>query len=634
MNFFQAQENARRTSRWLVWWFMGCVLGVVLAIYVVAVVVLKFLSDDPDRISPGFQWINPGLFLAVAVIIGGLILIGSLIKLNKLSAGGAVVARDLGGREIDRLTTDFHERRLLNVVEEMSIAAGTPMPGVWVMDDEQGINAFAAGTDPANAVVGVTRGTIERLNRDELQGVIAHEFSHILNGDMKLNMRLTGWIFGLLMVAILGRFVLQMMRFSGGRRSRDGGKVALFILAVGGAIWLIGTIGAFFARWLQAGVSRQREYLADASAVQFTRNPTGLADALRKVGGGWKGGAVEAAAAAEARHLFFARSDLMQLGMATHPPLEKRIKAIHPQWDGTMIEIKATDAPTPEDKKPAARSGFPGMPPPLPGLSGEALGGHNILGPLLGAMMAGQAGDSSQPAFQSKDDAKALIHGLLLGEQETLRQQGIDIITSRENADVATRAQAWREVLHSQSSAARLARVDLALPWLNSMPRPEAEAFIATNRALIEADGEVSLFEFMLEQVIDRNVAIGTGLRKVSPMRHRSLESIEQEIAVLIGIFTTLGGEGQPDAAARSEYHEHTGRDLPLLTADQCTLEAVAHALRELDATTPLVKSRVLRMCGLVASADGLIEDQETELLRAVADAIGAPMPRIDIFTA
>jgi Zn-dependent protease with chaperone function len=628
MDFFQAQENARRTSRWLVWWFMLCVLGVVSVIYLLAVVFMGYLVEDYPSAGSSYDFYDPGLFLCVTVVIGGLILAGSLYKLAKLSAGGAVVARDLGGREIDRLTTDFHERRLMNVVEEMAIAAGTPMPGVWVMDDEKGINAFAAGTDPANAVVGVTRGAIERLTRDELQGVIAHEFSHILNGDMRLNMRLTGWVFGLLMVVILGRMILQLVRFSGRGRSRDSGKAALLALVIGGSIWLVGTIGAFFARWLQAAVSRQREYLADASAVQFTRNPSGIANALRKLGGGWQGGAIQAASASEARHLFFARSDLMQFGMATHPPLERRIKAVFPQWDGTMLESKpASIAPEARHATPA---GFPGMPPPLPQVAGP-LGDHGILGPMLGAMMAQELSADGQVGIQSKEDAKAMVHGILLAEDKDLRLQGIDLITSRANHDLALRAAGWHDRLHAETSAVKLTWIDQSLPMLKKMDRTEAEVFIATNRALIEADGEVNLFEFMLEQVIDRNVAIGTGLRRVSPMRNRTLESVEREIAVLIGIFTMIGGGDGFDEAARHEYREHTGRDLPKLSAEECSLTAAAEALLELDAATPLVKSRLLRMCGLVVKADGVIEDQEVELLRAVADAIGAPMPRVDM---
>ncbi len=640
MDFFQAQENARRTSRWLVLWFMLCVLGVILAIHVVMVPILRLVVETNVQSIDGGQisLFNPKLFFSIAAVTSILIVGGSLYKLSALSKGGAVVARDLGARELDQETGDFHERRLLNVVEEMAISSGTPMPGVWVMDGEQSINAFAAGTDPANAVIGVTKGTMQRLNREELQGVVAHEFSHILNGDMRLNMRLTGWIFGLLMLVILGRGVLGILRYSGGTRrtwgggrggGRGGGAGILIIILIGAALWAVGSIGAFFSRWLQAAVSRQREFLADASAVQFTRNPEGIANALRKIGGANNHSAIHAAAASEARHLFFARSDTMGFAMATHPPLDKRIKAVFPHWDGTMLKAPPPERPQPDQEKNHAGKGFPGMPPPLPIPDFGEPGFNEMFNPaFLGAYAEGLRQENPD-RIRSIDAAKALIHGLLLPADEDLQPRGVETITRHENAGIAESARHWHEKLHTDSSAAKLIRVDQSLPWLRKMDHNAANAFITTNRALIELDGQVNLFEFMIEQVIDRNVAIATGLRKPPPMRHRNLASVEREVAVLVGIFTRIGGGEEPDAEARSEYRQHTRRDLPRLPPDACTLVAAAEALPELDASTPLVKSRVLRLCRLVATADGVLEDHETELLRAVSDAIGAPAPRV-----
>jgi len=254
---------------------------------------------------------------------------------------------------------------------------------------------------------------------------------------------------------------------------------------------------------------------------------------------------------------------------------------------------------------------------------------HGILGPVLAAMAAEGASGESPQGIESQDDAKALVHGALLCSDKETRMQGVDLVTARQSPDVALRATRWHERMKEMNSAGKLAWIDLTLPWLKNMSRVDAETFVATNRALIELDGQVSLFEFMLEQVIDRNVSIATGLRRVSPMRNRTLESVEREIAILVGIFTMLGGGDGMNETARREYREHTGRQLPKLSAEECSLAATAEALLELDAATPLIKSRLLRMCGLIVSADGVIEDEETELLRAVADAIGAPMPRI-----
>ncbi|MFN9027343.1 MAG: M48 family metallopeptidase, partial [Akkermansiaceae bacterium] len=341
MNFFEAQERARKSSRLLVLWFALAVIGVILVIYVCATIALQMSSPDQHSIYVATEvsqlglW-NPELLLWTTVLVGGVIFIGSLTKLSQLSGGGKVVAENLGGRLVEPDTRNHYERRLLNVVEEMAIASGVPIPEVWIMDEEPGINAFAAGTDPANAVIGVTRGTLERLNRSELQGVIAHEFSHILNGDMKLNIRLMGWIFGLVMVSVIGRFLLESLRhFRGSRNSKNGGGLIIAILAAGLVLWLVGSVGVLFARMIQAAISRQREFLADASAVQFTRLPDGISGALKKIGGFAEHGHIIAPAAAEARHMFFAGSSLSSL-MATHPPLSQRIKAIDPSWNGVM----------------------------------------------------------------------------------------------------------------------------------------------------------------------------------------------------------------------------------------------------------------------------------------------------------
>jgi len=613
MDFFEAQERARATSRRLILWFAFCVAGVVAVIYLLAVLSKPLVFDHQ---ATEFAWWDPGLLATVAPLIGGIIVLGSLFKLLQLSSGGAVVARDLGGRQVDPSTRDPLERRLLNVVEEMAIASGIPAPEVWVMDGESSINAFAAGTDPSNAVVGVTRGALERFNRAELQGVVAHEFSHILNGDMKLNMRLIGWIFGLVMIAMLGRMLLEMLRYTrvSSRNSKNGGGGILLVVAAGVALWLVGSVGVFFARMLQAGVSRQREYLADASAVQFTRNPAGLADALRKVGGYTRHGALQTAKAAEARHLFFAKSDLSGLGFATHPPLPDRIKAIDPSWDGSMLkgrpqEVFSDDAP---DRSSASRV----MPPPLPAMvSGFAA----AAGATTGAF-------DPHDGIGSKTDAKALMFGLLLtpGDPGVLAY-----LKEQTSKAMASHAAEWSRRLVDEPSAARLELVDRSLPWLRRMSGEEASDFIRVTRELIAADGQVSLSEFMLQKVLERHVGVGLGLRGVPPIRHPSLSGLRHETAVLLGAFAAISGDEAAWASAAREFHDHTGQSLPLLSPESCGIAAVAAALDEFEAATPLVKVRLLRMCGLVAAHDGVIEPSELQLLRAASEAIGAPMPAL-----
>ncbi|MEP2774522.1 MAG: M48 family metallopeptidase [Luteolibacter sp.] len=626
MNFFEAQERARKSSRLLVWWFALSVLGVIAVMYLLANGFLLFqdstqsLSAQPAWTVPR-NWWDGNLLVGVGSVVGGVIMVGSWSKLAQLSGGGKVVAQSLGGRPIEPTTTDLSERRLLNVVEEMAIASGVPVPEVWIMDDEQGINAFAAGTDNTNAVIGVTRGTLERLSRSELQGVVAHEFSHILNGDMKLNMRLMGWIFGLVMLSTLGRIMLESFRFMRGSRDSKGNGIVLAIILAGLGVWLVGSIGVLFARMLQAAISRQREFLADASAVQFTRDPDGIAGALKKIGGFAEHGKISSPKAMEARHMFFAGSGFSRL-MATHPPLAKRIKAIDPRWNGEMLQGKA------EPVRPEEFSGAMGFSGSLEseGARGrlEGLGDSGRLDSQVGAQIREELRAGKVTSF-SKAEAKALLLGLLVAADEDGRITAERILHGLGfDAEAITQAVGWSVDLEEYSSAKKLALVDLSLSWLRRMGKVEAEEFVAASRALIEADGEVNLFEFMLQKVIERHVCIGLGLKAVPAMKYRRLSDLEGHMAQVLGAFASLAGGEAALAKAAAEYREHTGRDLPRV---QGSLAEVAGALAEMDAATPLVKQQILRLCALVAVDDGVIEDNELELLRATAEAIGAPVP-------
>jgi Zn-dependent protease with chaperone function len=275
--------------------------------------------------------------IGTLIVVGG----GSLFKIAQLRGGGRVVAEQLGGRLLNPDTTDPSERQLMNVVEEMAIAAGTTAPPVYLLDQEDGINAFAAGFTPGEAVIGVTRGAARRLSRDELQGVIAHEFSHILNGDMRLNIRLIGLLHGILIIGMLGYFVLRMTAFSGhrARRSRDQGN-PLPLLAIGVGLMVVGFFGTFFGNLIKAAVSRQREFLADAAAVQFTRQPGGIAGALKKIGAlaaGSRSGARTPRRPATCSSAGPPRASA-RCSRRT-PRCPTRIRRIEPSWDGTFPDV-------------------------------------------------------------------------------------------------------------------------------------------------------------------------------------------------------------------------------------------------------------------------------------------------------
>lgn len=625
MNFFEAQERARKSSRLLVWWFALAVIGVILVMYVLMTVSLHYVDvhdgNDLTRNTVPFIWWNTELFLVVAVVVGSVIIFGSISKTSQLSAGGKVVAANLGGRSIELNTTDPYERRLLNVVEEMSIASGVPIPEVWILDDESAINAFAAGTDPANAVIGVTRGTLERLDRAELQGVVAHEFSHILNGDMKLNMRLMGWIFGLVMLSMLGRIIFQSVRhFRGSRNSKSGG-VVLGVIVAGLAVWLVGSVGVLFARMIQAAISRQREFLADASAVQFTRLPDGIAGALKKIGGFAEHGRIMAPAATEARHMFFAGSSLNSV-MATHPPIEERIKAIEPKWNGEMLEARRIES----HQAFNGAMGFGGQDvsaatSDLPRILANDLPMTHHVG--LG-MTSGLELEQGGQEF-TKDQAKFLLLGLLVPTGEGGFEQVGEILRVNKLDELSiSGVLSWSQKMSQKSSLEKLKVVDLSLVWLRRMEAQEARDFIGLTQKLIEADGQVNIFEFMLQQVIRRHVEIGTGLVPVPPIKFLKLADLEIELMHLLSAFGKVsGGEGVLGKAFQ-EYREHSGRE-PYQT--EVALRDVAEALGKMDASTPLVKQQILKLCSLVVMNDGKVEDMEMELLRATAEAMGAPIP-------
>ncbi|MFI0414153.1 MAG: M48 family metallopeptidase, partial [Candidatus Thiodiazotropha sp.] len=329
MNFFEHQDEAKRNTQRLVLLFLLAVVVIILAIDTVLLILFGTLLSDtaesPQTLS-GFLTENSSILLFGTGGTGAAIGLASLFRSASLKDGGAAVARQMGGVPVEADPQDPLRQRLRNVVEEIAIASGVPVPEIYIMERESGINAFAAGYSPSDAAVAVTRGTLENLNREELQGVIAHEFSHIFNGDMRLNIRLIGALFGIMILAIAGRRILSGARFSSSSKNNNAGAIILFAAA----LTAIGYIGLFFARWIKAAVSRQREYLADASAVQFTRNPQGIAGALKKIAVHTQGASLNSDSE-EISHMLFGQGMRATL-FATHPPVIERIQRIEPSF--------------------------------------------------------------------------------------------------------------------------------------------------------------------------------------------------------------------------------------------------------------------------------------------------------------
>ena len=634
MDFFEAQDQARRKTRWLLLYFVIAVIGIVLSVHLVVSLSLYLSGMRGMLLQPALLAVNA---LGTCLFIFG----GTLYKSMQLARGGVVVAEDLGGRLVDPGTSDHRERKLLNVVQEMAIASGMPVPQVYVMDEEMGINAFAAGTEPSNAVIGVTRGCMDLLSRSELQGVVAHEFSHILNGDMRLNMRLIQVIFGILILTIIGRTILYSMRHVafGRRSSRDGGGAILVILLLGVGFFVVGAVGSLFARLLQAAVSRQREFLADSCAVQFTREPDGLAGALKKIGGWDDGARVRSPGALEASHMFFAEGGIFGWGLATHPPLAVRIQALQPHWVGGWDEVD----PAPVGEGPQE---------PVSGLASLGRGGGGLASQSVGVSAeTALSGLGSEEhcrlevgrhlregilprwvkASENRDEAKALVFSMLLSADEELQRMGMDGLRQAMGSEVAELAGEWRVDLAALHSTDRIVLIDLCLPALRHMSPPEYERFMETTRWLISTDGKVDLFEFMLQHALARNLASHFERSGFRPIRHRRMSDLAAEADILLTVTARTGCEDElaiaSFRAASQDWGDAEGWTPRFLHEDECAPELLRSALAEFEAATPPVKKQILRLCGLAAAEDGVLTSREAELLRAMGDAIGASLP-------
>jgi Zn-dependent protease with chaperone function len=673
MDFFEAQDEARRGTKKLVLLFLLAVAGMVLALNVIFVLAVEFTEDPADPATAGFDWWRPGLFtlvtMATVALVGG----ASAFKTLQLSGDGGKVARLLGGRRIDGTTTDAEERKIMNVVEEMSLASGVPVPDVYVMDREAGINAFAAGSTLDNAAVGVTRGTIEKLSRDELQGVMAHEFSHILNGDMKINVRLIGVIFGILLVGLLGYTVFRYAPYLlAGRRSSSndkggGAAVGIALFLVGGLIWLVGSVGVFFGRLIQASVSRQREYLADASAVQFTRNPAGIRDALRKIGGSQFKATINNPHAGECGHLFFGSA--LNSMFATHPPLPDRIKRLDKTWDGTMLKAEGISTRQRVENDARQRAS---RPPSRYGPLGDILGEHvghldgasNPVAEMLGSIAgAAAATDPTQAVAQrggtAKRDLKAsrlpdqvgqldaehIEYGHLLAEAvpeqlrmalrrpDLVRGAVASLFLSKDrdtrlmqnerlgqrDPEASAAADAVGDVIADLGPAGRLPVLELAAPALRQLPEREAARFLEVLMDLIKADNRIEPFEFALYKLADRFVR-KPRLRE----RHATVESVADEAAVVLSALAGVGGDGADTAYKRGVGHLRQGHLQRPTGFDVVQLDTALNRLAE--ARMP-VKRKLIEAFSATIAADGRVTVAEAEMLRAVAAVMQCPVP-------
>lgn len=618
MNFFEHQDQARAHTKRLVFLFSLAVLALV-AITTLFTALLLHFSRGAAIPSPeqGAFWSDffahmdwhlvAMVGLAVVVLVG----LGSLYRLAQLNKGGAAVAESLNGRLLNVSQCDAKERRLLNVVEEMAIAAGVPVPPVYLLD-EPGINAFAAGYKPQDAVIGVTRGCIEQLNRDQLQGVIAHEYSHILHGDMRLNLRLVGVLHGILLIGLLG----EMLMRSGSRSRKNGGGIALFGLG----LLVIGYAGTFFGNLIKAAVSRQREFLADASAVQFTRNPAGISGALKRIGGHASGSQLEAANAAEYSHFYFASGLSSWLGgaLATHPPLAQRIKRIDPRWQGEFD----TQAPA-EDAGEMAEgvANFAGQ---SASVSADNLADHvgNPAPAALaeaGATLAG-LNPLIREAAHNSASAMAIIYGLLYCTEAADKQQAI--ITANAPGPVARLYRQLLPAIQALPVKDRLPVIELCIPALKALSEPQRTSFRKNIIAQIKADNVLSLTEWCVYRLLQHNLFPQARTQATN----LSLDQVADSVRSLLTLMV-LQGDSAHRQPAYQQALEAIGLPVDTLMPEADPFPVIDKHLARLYRVKPLQKPRLLKGLMLAIQADGQVQIAEYELLRVIADSLDCPMP-------
>lgn len=624
MDFFAHQEAANRRSRFLVFNFLLAVGLTILAVYA-ATTGIFFVGHDDQETSSRF-WSLPR-FAAVTACTLAIVLAGTLYKIAELAGGGAAVARLLGGRPVPTNAREAPERRALNVVEEMALAAGTPVPPLYVMDEERSINAFAAGYSPRDAVVTVTRGTLESLNREELQAVIGHEFSHILNGDMRLNIRLIGLLNGILLLAIVGRGILRSLGRvrSSSKKGDIRAPIALFSIA----LIAIGFIGVFFARLIKSAVSRQREYLADASSAQFTRNPLALASALRKIAR--MGATVSAPHAEEASHLFFANalgSSWLSL-LATHPPIEERVRRLDPQNMPANVSWKAHAAAAPDIKAPAA--------PPATAALGVSAFADRTGAPDSRSMDYADAFLRDTPrqlldAARNPRQVMPLIVATLLDENPQVRQIQTDLMRGALDAADIEATKQFAELMRTAGSKVRLPLLAIATPTMKTLSLPQFVSFERLTRELIAADRQVDLFEFVLQRTIVRHVE--SAFRPVHRGQAAAIgwSDARDALANLLSCIAYWGAEDE--ATARKAFGD-AAAELPSSLAlgispiEACGLTEFGSALDKLQSLSFELKRRVINACVACMASDRVATVEEAELLRAVADSLDCPVPPI-----
>jgi len=631
VNFFEYQDQARRQSRWLVFLFILAVIIIIVVIDLAMLLAFGVMDAEQQQALFSMQTLktNVPALAGGALATAAVIAVASLFKTATLRSGGGKVARDLGGVLVEADARDPLRRRLYNVVEEIALASGIPVPEIYVLEQESGINAFAAGFTAADAAVAVTRGALEKLNRNELQGVIAHEFSHIFNGDMRLNIRLMGALFGILMLSLIGRKVLHGSYYMGRSKNSNGGAIMLAAVAV----MLVGYIGLFFGRWIKSSVSRQREYLADASAVQFTRDPDGIAGALKKISV-YNDASYLNVESEEVSHMLFGDGEKTSL-FSTHPPMNERIRRIDKSFQAEDLvqlaksiqrkeQAEAEQAVKEQESGNQRRGGMFDADKLV-----DQIGHPDFSRIMMATALAASFPEEINKAAHSSQWATEMLFYCLMDRDNEISEQQLLHIAQNMGNDSETRVRGLLSAAPELAREQRLPLLEISIPELKRRPPDHVSKVLATVKALSESDGRTDVFEYLMAKIIAQHLWESMNPQRVRLSGKKSLKQVIDAARDVIAVLAVHGNESA--AGAESAYQAGSNQ---LGSADAVSMpqiedwsEALDKALPALDQLKPADKENLVKALIATVMADNKIAVTEMELLRVVCSVIHVPLP-------
>jgi Zn-dependent protease with chaperone function len=630
MNFFKAQDQAKSKTKQLTFLFVAALLSLLIMANLLVAIMLSFENPETN-FAQTIARTPPETWFFISLGVGSVVAVASVFKYLSLRGGGKAVAEALGGILIHQNTRNPQERQLLNVVEEMAIAAGLSVPPVYLIR-ENSINAFAAGFSTNDAVIGINQGTLDLLNREELQGVVAHEFSHILNGDMRINLRLMALLHGILFLGIIGGSFLRGSMFS---RSKERGG----IIALGIGLLIIGYGGTFFGNIIKAAVSRQREFLADAAAVQFTRSNTGIANALKKIGGHSVGSQIKNAQAEQSSHMFFGAIKPFAANlMSTHPPLEKRIQALDPNWSGKFAATESQPKPSSSAPSSALASGFSGS----TGTSTQQTTSNQseLLASVGNANLAQaqalihNSDEGLLSAAHDTFEARALIYAMLVATDPEIAKQQLALIDANAEAGVPPHVHQLLPTVLKIDQEQKLTLLEMAVPSLKELSASQYKRFTGITNQLIVADQQVDIFEWVLHRILTKELYGHFVAPSRSSGNMSSLKRLNPELHLLLSVIAAAGiADPQAQSLAFDEGWNllSINKTKTFTKVEYFDYEAFNHALGKLRDLKPQLKASLMNACIHTALADGTLAQNQFALIKGVGATLDCPLPPLGV---